>query len=490
MEVTDLGTGSANRWQARIAGAMHAEKGYFPIPSPVTGQPVAMVASCGREHALLAAEGAALAATVWRRALPEFRGMLLRRWAELIAQCSDRISASVTLETGKPVGESRAEVVEAISYIERCAEFARVAETSFCSGQSDGRRIISSVRGVGTVLAITNWCQPTFTVVRRAALALASGCQIIIKPSSRAPLAALMLADLWTEAGGPMGTLQVLTTDDPVGTLAACLQSTNIDLVSFTGSQDVGQYLTTRCAEAHKYTVMELDGLRPMVVFPDADLKKAADAIVECVFLRNAGQDCTSANRLYVHEAVAERLIGMLRARVLTLKVGDPREPDTQVGPLIDGTALTMLLEHIDDATEAGGRLVVGGRPHGGLRIAPTILDFKSLATSGAPDAPPGPLVSAFRFSDADHVAAIISETVHGGAAWIWSADIGHAVAYADELGFAHALINEVGTASRELSPLSKDAMVPGPHATRHSPYLRAVHRSFPASQSNEQLGF
>jgi succinate-semialdehyde dehydrogenase / glutarate-semialdehyde dehydrogenase len=490
MEVTDLGTGSANRWQARIAGAMHAEKRYFPVPSPVTGQPVAMVASCGREQALLAVEGAALAAADWRRALPESRGMLLRRWAALLAEYSDRISASVTLETGKPVGESRAEVVAAISYIERCAEFARVVETSFCSEQSNGRCVVSSVRGVGTVLAITNWCQPIFTVARRAALALASGCQIIIKPSSRAPLAALMLADLWTEAGGPMGTLQVLTTDDPVGTLATCLQSSNIDLVSFTGSQDVGKYLSGQCAESHKTTVMEMDGLRPMVVFPDADLKKAADAIVECVFLRNAGQDCTSANRLYVHEAVAERLIGMLRARVSALKVGDPREPDTQVGPLIDGTALTMLLEHIDDAIDAGGRVVLGGRPHGGLRIAPTILDFTSVAMGAASDAPPGPLVSVFRFSDADQVAAVVSGSVRGGVAWIWSADVGNAVAYADELGFAQALINEVGAASREHSLLSTDAMVPGPHATLHSPYLRAVQRSFPATWSNEQSGF
>jgi succinate-semialdehyde dehydrogenase / glutarate-semialdehyde dehydrogenase len=490
MEATELWAGSADHWQPRIAGALHAQKRYFPVSSPVTGQPVAMVASCGREQALLALEGATLAASVWRRALPEFRGRLLRRWAGLIAQYSERISASVTLETGKPVGESRAEVVEAISYIERCAEFARVAETSFCSEQSNGRRVVSSVRGVGTVLAITNWCQPAFTVARRAALALASGCQIIIKPSSRAPLAALMLADLWAEAGGPIGTLQVLTTDDPVGTLATCLQSSNIDLVSFTGSQDVGQYLYGRCAEAQKSAVMETDGLRPMVVFPDADLKKAADAIIECIFLRNAGQDCTSANRLYVHENVAGRMVGMLRARVSALKVGDPREPDTQVGPLIDGTALTMLLEHVDDATRAGAHIVVGGRPHGGLRIAPTILEFKSLAMGAVLVAPPGPLVSVFRFPDADQVAAAISESVRGGVAWIWSADVGNAVAYADELGFAHALINEVGSAFREDSFLSTDAMVPGPHATRHSPYLRAVHRSFPASRSNEQSGF
>ncbi len=287
-----------------------------------------------------------------------------------------------------------------------------------------------------------------------------------------------------------MGTVQVLTTDDPVGTLAACLQSSNVDLVCFTGSLDVGRYLSARCAEAHKSTVTELGGLSPMIVFPDADLKKAADAIVECIFLRNAGQDCTSANRLYVHESVAERLIGMLRARVSALTVGDPRQLDTQVGPLIDGTALTMLLEHIDDAVDAGARVVTGGRPSGGLRVAPTILDFTSIVMDSTLEAPPGPLASVFRFYSAEQVAAAISRGTRGRVAWIWCADVGHAMAYADELGFSHVLINESGAVSCEHSLLSMDARVPGPHVMRHSPYLRAVHRSYPTTRSNEQPGF
>lgn len=479
METSQLGTETVKLWDARVAGALHSSKRSFSVSSPVTGHVVANVVSCGREQVLLAIEGACLASHHWRRIDSGRRTSILQRWGDLISRDAELLSSTVTLETGKPLREARAEVSEAIAYAGRCSEVSRFADTVTCTGQLGGPQTFSRVEGIGTVLAVTTWCQPVLNIVRRAALALASGCQLIVKPSSRAPLAALMLADLWSEAGGPMGTFQVLPSEDPLTVVGTCLRDPRIRLLAFTGSNEVGQHLARQCIETGTAIIRDVDGLRPIVVLPDADLTRAADAIISCSFLRNSGQDCTSANTLFVHEDVAERLLGMLRAKVQRLRQGDPRDPEVQMGPLVDSVALTLLREQIEDAVDSGAQLVVGGGKGEGLRIVPAILDRVRPEMAVATGEHRGPVLPTIRFADRERFLVSAIAATKGTTAWVWSADLAQAAEVAEELSYDRVWINDVGHVMLDHTGLMFGRGSPWLQAFENSPYLKATHHTF-----------
>jgi succinate-semialdehyde dehydrogenase/glutarate-semialdehyde dehydrogenase len=282
---------------------------------------------------------------------------------------------------------------------------------------------------------------------------------VILKPSSHAPLTAITLADLWVEAGGPVGTLQVVTTDDPIATVDVFLSDLRVGMVTFTGSIDVGQYLGRKCADARKALTLEVDGQTPILVLPDADLERAADGIIASTFMRNAGQDCTSASRLYVHERVAERLLVLLSARVAALRSGDPLDPDTQIGPVVDSVNLVMAREQISDALDNGARLVVGGTHKGGLHFPPTIVDKVRADMSVVTQGRSGPVLPVLRFVDVDDAIELATSTARGGAAWVWTKDLDQAQRVAHELGYANVWINDAGRAATDPFALTAGRM-------------------------------
>lgn len=435
--------GDPPQWNARLAGVLDWGLEKFPVVNPATGIVIAQVSACRGQQALLAIEAACCVAPVWRQTSSGARRALLLKWAANLSRESERIAMAVTLETGKPIGEARKEVSEAVRSIERFSEHCELTEVSAVTERSGERRLERRLQPIGPIAAITNWCQPVLTSVRRIAPALAVGCPVILKPSARAPVSALTIADLWDDAGGPAGTLQVLTTDDPIAAIDAFLSDARVALVSFTGSIDVGRHVARKCADAGKEVLLEVDGQNPFIVLRDVDVTRVADAFVAGTFLRNAGQDCTSANRLYVDEQIADAFLRAVAARVAQLRCGDPLDPRTDMGPLIDSVALTILGEQIEDSVADGATVAIGGRRLGGRYFEPTVLDNVRPGMRVAEDARAGPLLPVFRFASTETVIGMVKAAGRGRSVRIWCKDNAAARRLADEIGYEDVWLND-----------------------------------------------
>lgn len=433
------------RWHARLAGVLDQGSATFTVANPATGHVIAQVSACRRQHVLLALEAACSVENDMRAADAQTKGTLLRTWAAKLNQEADRVATTVTLETGKPISEARREVHEAIRVIEGYAGSGNQSKVAAVIEHRGEWQLTRQLRAIGPVVAITNWCQPVLTVVRRVVPALVAGCPVILKPSSRTPLSALTVAGLWGDAGGPEGSLQVLTTDDPLAATDVCLADARVALVSFTGSRDVGLHLARMCATVRRDASLEVDGQMPFIVLADADLERAAAAVIAVSFMRNAGQDCTSANRLYVDERIAKRFVKVLASRVAQLRCGDPLDERTEVGPLIDGLTLTIIEEQIADSVADGAVIVAGGRRLGGLYFAPTVLDHVRPGMRVIDDAHAGPILPVSRFTEMDELVEGASSGGKGRTAWIWTRDERIAHRVAGKLGYQDVWINDVG---------------------------------------------
>ncbi|OXI43505.1 aldehyde dehydrogenase family protein [Burkholderia aenigmatica] len=433
------------RWQARLAGVLDQGSATFPVTNPANGHVIAQVSACRRQHVLLALEAACGVENALRDVDSKTKTALLRTWAAKLNQDADRVATTVTLETGKPISEARREVRAAISVIESYAAASSQSKVSAVIEHRDEWQMKRQLRAIGPVVAITNWCQPVLTVVRRVVPALVAGCPVILKPSSRTPLSALTIASLWSDAGGPEGCLQVLTTDDPLAATDVCLADTRVAMVSFTGSRDVGLHLARMCADVRRDTSLEVDGQMPFIVLADADVERAADVLIEVTFMRNSGQDCTSANRVYVDERVARQFVDAIAARASELQCGDPLDERTTVGPLIDSLTLTIIEEQIEDSVADGAIVVAGGKRLGGLYFAPTVLDRVRPGMRVVEDSHAGPLLPVLRFTESDELLEMTSSNRRGQSAWVWTDDDGAAHRLACRLGYQNVWINDAG---------------------------------------------
>lgn len=433
------------RWYARLAGVLDQGSATFPIANPATGRVIAQVSACRRQHVLLALEAACSVANALSDTDPRTKSSLLRNWAAKLLQDADRVATTLTLETGKPVSEARREVCEAIRVIEGFAEACSQSKISAVIEHHGEWQFNRRLRAIGPVVAITNWCQPVLTVVRQVVPALVAGCPVILKPSSRTPLSALTIASLWSDAGGSEGSFQVLTTDDPLATTDVCLADARVAMVSFTGSRDVGLHLARLCADVRRDASLEVDGQMPFIVLADADIERAADAAIAVTFTRNAGQDCTSANRIYVDERIAGQFVMALAVRASELRCGDPLDVHTKVGPLIDSLTLTILEEQIEESVADGGVVVAGGRRLGGLYFSPTVIDRVRPGMRVVEDTHAGPLLPVLRFSDIDELVEMTTSAGRRQTAWIWSSDESVAHGLACKLDYENAWINDAG---------------------------------------------
>ncbi|WP_322021643.1 MULTISPECIES: aldehyde dehydrogenase family protein [unclassified Burkholderia] len=459
------------RWHARLAGVLDQGAATFPVTNPATGHVIAQVSACRRQHVLLALEAACSVESDLRDADSNKKAMLLRTWAAMLAQEADRVATTVTIETGKPISEARREVRAAVRVIESYAGSSSQSKVSAVIEYRDEWQLKRQLRGIGPVVAITNWCQPVLTVVRRVAPAFVAGCPVILKPSSRTPLSALTIANLWSDAGAPEGSLQVLTTDDPLATTDVCLADPRVAMVSFTGSRDVGLHLARMCADVRRDAFLEVDGQMPFIVLADADVERAADAVIEVTFMRNSGQDCTSSNRVYVDQRIASQFVSAVAARASELRHGDPLDEHTEVGPLIDSLTLTIIEEQIEDSVADGAVVVAGGKRLGGLYFAPTVLDRVRPGMRVVEDAHAGPLLPVLRFTDGDELIEMTSSGRKGRCAWIWTRDDGIAHRLAAKMGYQDVWINDVG----ETYPDRSEARIAWGDLGEAARYLRSV---------------
>ena len=277
---------------------------------------------------------------------------------------------------------------------------------------------------------------------RKLGPALAAGCTVILKPAEQSPLTALKLAELWLEAGGPSGVIQVITCSDPVAVSGVFLDDPRVRKITFTGSTEVGRILTRQSAETLKRVSMELGGHAPFIVFEDADIDRAVQDVIACKF-RNAGQTCVCTNRIYVQRSILEEFTAKLSHAVAALRVGDPLIASTQIGPLVDAQGLAKVKAHVADALALGATASVGGQALEGLYFQPTVLSGVTAEMLVMREETFGPVAPVIAFDTEAEVIAAANNTPFGLAAYLWTADLARAVRVTESLEYGIIGLND-----------------------------------------------
>jgi succinate-semialdehyde dehydrogenase/glutarate-semialdehyde dehydrogenase len=399
-----------------------------------------------------AIEAANAAWGAWRAKTAKERAAVLKKLFNLMMENQDDLATLMTAEQGKPLAESKGEIVYSANFIEWFAEEGKRTYGDVIPTFQSDKRIVVQKEPVGVVAAITPWNFPSAMITRKAGPALAAGCPIVIKPATQTPFSALALAVLAERAGLPNGVFNVLTgsareiggemTSNPI-----------VRKLTFTGSTEVGKILLSQCAQTVKKTSMELGGNAPFIVFDDADLDAAVQGAIASKY-RNTGQTCVCANRLLVQDGVYDAFAAKLAAAVAKLKVGDGLKGETQQGPLIDEKAVEKVEEHIADAVKKGARIIAGGKRHplGGTFFEPTILADVTPQMAVAREETFGPVAPLFRFKTDEEAIRMSNDTEFGLAAYFYSRDIGRIWRVAEGVEYGIVGIN-TGIISTEVAP-------------------------------------
>jgi succinate-semialdehyde dehydrogenase / glutarate-semialdehyde dehydrogenase len=414
----------------------------FDVQNPATGARVQSVPNAGVAEARAMAKKSSDAFPGWRDTTAYARSALLRKWFTLIVQDEDRLAELMTLEMGKPITESRGEVKYAAAFVEWYAEEAKRVYGETVPSQFAHKRLLVRPQPVGPVYAVTPWNFPAAMVTRKAAPALAAGCTMVLKPAEQSPLTAIRLEELWREAGGPPDVFQVLTTAAPAAVSEVFFDDPAIRKLTFTGSTEVGVLLAAQAAKTVKRVSLELGGHAPFLVFDDADLDAAVREVVGSKF-RNTGQTCVCANRIYVQAGVYDAFAAKLTEVVRGLRVGDPMDAATNVGPLVDRQGHDKVSLHVQDALAKGARALVGGDARGGLFYSPTVLVDVVPGMRILQEETFGPIAPLVRFThDAEAVAAA-NGTPFGLAAYLWTRDLTRAFRVSEALDFGIVGVND-----------------------------------------------
>jgi succinate-semialdehyde dehydrogenase / glutarate-semialdehyde dehydrogenase len=429
----------------------HETERTFDVTSPATGEVMGQAADCGEDEARAAVDIAWRAFEQWRAVNPFERSAVLRRWHGLIMEHQDELGRTMALEMGKPIREGRGEAAYSAGFVEWYADEAKRIYGTWFPSHLPGKRLLAMKQPVGPAFAVTPWNFPAGMLTRKAAPALAAGCPMILKPAKQTPFTALALAGLWLEAGGPPGTLQVLTAYKPGSVTGVMMSDPRIRKVSFTGSTEIGKLLYQQSAATVKRLSLELGGHAPYLVFDDADLDEAVRQVVACKF-RNAGQTCVCTNRVYVQDSIFEAFTERFAAAVDALVMGDPLSDGTDIGPLVDGAGLAKVIEHVDDAVAKGATVVTGGRATGGLYYRPTVLAGVTNDMVIMHEETFGPVAPVARFSREDEAVAAANDTPFGLAAYLYTRDLARAIRVSEALEYGLVGVND-GVPSAPYAP-------------------------------------
>ncbi|HEY4452546.1 MAG TPA: NAD-dependent succinate-semialdehyde dehydrogenase [Solirubrobacteraceae bacterium] len=409
----------AGEWRGAAGGAT------LTVEDPATEQPLVDVADAEPQDALAALAAAAEKQAEWAATAPRERGEILRRAYEAIVAQTDELALLMTLEMGKALAESRAEIAYAAEFFRWFAEEAVRIHGRYMVNTTGKGRILTMRQPVGPCVFVTPWNFPTAMGTRKIAPAIAAGCTMVVKPAQQTPLSMLALAQILEQAGLPGGVLNVITAKRSGAVIEPLLSDSRTRKLSFTGSTEVGRKLIEQSAQQILRVSMELGGNAPFLVFADADL----DAAVEGALLakmRNVGEACTAANRFHVHESVADEFARRLAERMGAMRVGRGTEPDVEVGPLIDANQLGKVAELVQDAVGRGAEVLIGGsRVDGaGYFYEPTVL-------AGVPDDARmldeeifGPVAPVATFASDEQALEAANRTEFGLVAYVYTRDL------------------------------------------------------------------
>jgi succinate-semialdehyde dehydrogenase/glutarate-semialdehyde dehydrogenase len=425
--------------------------GTLGVEDPSTGAEFARVADATVDDAL-AALGAAHDARAEMAAVPaRDRGEILRRAYEELVERADELALLMTLEMGKPVAESKAEILYAADFLHWFSGEATRITGDFRMNEKRTARVLVQRQPVGPCLFITPWNFPMAMGTRKIGPAVAAGCTMVVKPAKQTPLSMLALADILDRAGLPKGALNVVTAKSSGKTMEPLIRDPRTRKLSFTGSTEVGKVLIAQSAEQVLRVSMELGGNAPFLVFDDADLDAAVEGAM-IAKMRNGGEACTSANRFHVHASVADAFAEKLAARMGAMKVGRGAEDGVELGPLIDDDQRDKVAELVEDAVGRGAQVLCGGAPLDGpgYFYAPTVL-------AGVPDDGRvfgeeifGPVAPVTTFQTEDEAIAAANRTEYGLVAYVYTRDVQRAFRVIDALdtgmiGLNQGLVSNAG---------------------------------------------
>ncbi|MEV0283863.1 NAD-dependent succinate-semialdehyde dehydrogenase [Kribbella sp. NPDC050820] len=435
------------KWQAATGAKTLA------VEDPATGTALCEVADASPADGVAALDAAVAAQAEWAATAPRERGEILRRTYELMTEQADDLALLMTLEMGKPVAESKAEIAYAAEFFRWFAEEAvRIGGGYQVAPNGKGRFLVMR-QPVGPCLLITPWNFPAAMGARKIGPAVAAGCTMVIKPAAQTPLSMLKLAELMTEAGLPAGVLNVITTSDSGGVMEPLIRDGRARKLSFTGSTQVGRKLIEQSAEQVLRTSMELGGNAPLLVFADADLDKAVDGAM-LAKMRNGGEACTAANRIYVQSSVMDEFARRLSERMGALKVGRGTEDGVDVGPLIDATQRDKVKDLVDDAVEQGARVLTGASvaSGNGYFYQPTVLADVPKSSRLQKEEIFGPVAPLTAFETEEEAVRMANDTEYGLVSYLFTSDLTRALRVSEQLETGMIGLNQ-GIVSNPAAP-------------------------------------
>jgi succinate-semialdehyde dehydrogenase / glutarate-semialdehyde dehydrogenase len=434
-------------WRDAAAG------GTFAVEDPATGETLRQVADAGPEDGMAALDAAVAAQAGWAAHPPRERGEILRRAFEAITARADELALLMTLEMGKPVAESKAEVAYAAEFFRWFAEEAVRIDGRYAVAPNGAGRLLTMKQPVGPCVLITPWNFPMAMGTRKIGPAVAAGCTMVIKPAGLTPLSMLALAQILEQVGLPAGVLNVVTTSASGKVMGPLLADGRVRKLSFTGSTEVGRKLIAQAADNVLRVSMELGGNAPFLIFEDADLDAAVEGAM-IAKMRNIGEACTAANRFHVAEPVAGEFAGRLAERMGALRVGRGTEDGVQVGPLINKDAVDKVSELVGDALDKGARAVVGARPGDGRGYfyQPTVLDGVPSDARVLKEEIFGPVAPVAAFDSEEAAVAAANDTEFGLVAYVYTRDLKRAFRVVEGLETGMVGLNQ-GMVSNPAAP-------------------------------------
>ena len=402
-----------------------ADGGRFDVLDPATGEVITPVADAAVADALAAVDAAAAAAAGWAATAPRQRAEILRRAFELMTEQAEDYARLISFENGKALADARSETTYAAEFLRWYAEEAVRINGSWGTAPSGANQIVVTHQPVGVCVLVTPWNFPAAMATRKIGPALAAGCTVILKPASDTPLTALALARTLEQAGVPAGVVNVVPGRRSGAIVSAMLHDPRVRKLSFTGSTEVGRILLKEAADQVVNCSMELGGNAPFVVFADADLDAAIDGAM-IAKMRNGGEACTAANRLYVERSIAQEFSLRLTERMRRLAVGPGLDEQTQVGPLVNAEAVAKVQELVDDAVAAGARVTTGGSPldRPGFYYPPTVLIDVPAHAALLGEEIFGPVAPVVAFDSEDEAVGLANDTEYGLVAYVYTGDL------------------------------------------------------------------